>query len=217
MKIAVVEDQQILAKQIGFVLQKEGFEVTIFNDAESFLENFDKSIDILLLDINLPKMNGDELFELLNSSHSKIKTIFMTSYSDMNHLSKAFQNGCEDYIKKPFELEELILRVKRVANSISSVHNNDAVIKFKNYSFDLENHMVNYSDELIKLTNKEMNLIKIFLENLNKVVTFETLNEEIWDSKVNTNTITVAVLRLKKKLNLENIENIREVGYIFHE
>jgi DNA-binding response OmpR family regulator len=216
MKISVVEDQKILANQIEFVLRKEGFDVSVYYDAESFLESFNEDIDILLLDINLPKMKGDELFEILNSSNSSIKTIFITSYADINHVAKAFKGGCEDYIKKPFELEELLLRVNRVANSISDIKDED-IIQFRDYSFDFENHIVNYNDSIIKLTNKEVELIKIFTNNLNKVLTFETLAQEVWSSKVNTNTITVAVLRLKKKLELDNIENIREVGYIFHE
>lgn len=216
MKISVVEDQKILANQIEFVLRKEGFDVSVYYDAESFLESFNEDIDILLLDINLPKMKGDELFEILNSSNSSIKTIFITSYADINHVAKAFKGGCEDYIKKPFELEELLLRVNRVANSVSDIKDED-IIQFRDYSFDFENHIVNYNDSIIKLTNKEVELIKIFTNNLNKVLTFETLAQEVWSSKVNTNTITVAVLRLKKKLELDNIENIREVGYIFHE
>jgi DNA-binding response OmpR family regulator len=211
MKITIVEDNELLAKQVAMVLKREGYEVEYFHDANSFLENFDRKSNLLLLDINLPDMQGTELFELLQKCDVDMKTIFVTSYTDMDHVGKAFRLGCEDYLKKPFELEELLLRIKRIENSIGLSNK-----KLGKYQFDLENFTVVVDDKRVKVTKQEAELLKLFLSNLDKVVTFEYLNEKIWNSEVNTNTITVAVLRLRKKLGLDNLENIREVGYIFH-
>jgi len=212
MKIVIVEDNQLLANQLGMVLKKEGYEVDIFFDANSFLESFDLKTNILLLDISLPDMDGTEVFRLLNQLDiGDIKTIFITSYDDLDHIKQAFDLGCEDYIKKPFNIEELLLRVKRVANTIQVDY-----IKMGDYIFDLKSFNVVFQGKSIKITKREAELLKIFLSNIDKVVTFDYLNEKIWDMEVTTNTITVAVLRLKKKLHLDNLENIREVGYIFH-
>ena len=212
MKVAIVEDNQLLARQLGMVLEKEGYEVDIFFDANSFLEKFDLKTNILLLDISLPDMDGTEVFRLLNQLNmADIKTIFVTSYDDMEHIKQAFDLGCEDYIKKPFEIEELLLRIKRIANKISI-----NTIEIGDYIFDLKGFNVIFKGKPIKITKREAELLRIFLSNIDQVVTFDYLNEKIWDMEVTTNTITVAVLRLKKKLHLDNLENIREVGYVFY-
>jgi DNA-binding response OmpR family regulator len=212
MKIAVVEDNMLLAKQIGMVLKKEGYEVEIFNNGNSFLANFNNSIDILLLDINLPDMEGLELLKLLREFNSDVKTIFMTSYTEIDYLKKAYELECEDYIKKPFEIDELLLRIKRVEKSIAP----KVVKEMGDYIFDLDNYLVKKGGKTIPLTKKESELLKLFLNNFEKVVTFDFLNDKLWDGEALTNTITVAVLRLKKKLELDNLENVRNVGYIFH-
>jgi DNA-binding response OmpR family regulator len=213
MKITILEDNELLLKQIAMVLQKEGYQVETFSSPDKFFKNFDKNTDLLLLDINLPEMNGLEVFEILQSTIDQVKTIFMTSYDDIDHIKQAFKLGCEDYLKKPFELEELLLRIEKVKKTLNKV---DSIIKLGKYEFDLENYQVYFNKKYIKITKQEAELLKVFLLNLGKVVTFDYLNEKIWDMEVTTNTITVAVLRLKKKLNLKNLENIREVGYIFH-
>jgi len=211
MKITIVEDNKSLANQIELVLKKEGYEVHTFYDANTFLENFDKDTAILLLDINLPDMQGTEILELLNKLNVDVKTIFMTSYDDIEYIKKAFELGCEDYIKKPFDVLELLLRIKRISKDLTLGN-----LTLGPYVFDLDNFLVYYNGKNIKITKKEAELLKIFLSNLGKVVTFDYLNEKVWNFEVTTNTITVAVLRLKKKLSLENLENIREVGYVFH-
>jgi len=212
MKIAVVEDNMLLAKQIGMVLKKEGYEVEIFNNGNSFLANFNSSIDILLLDINLPDMEGLELLRLLREFNSDVKTIFMTSYTEIEYLKKAYKLECEDYIKKPFEIDELLLRIKRVEKLIAP----KVVKKMGDYIFDLDNYLVKKGEKTIPLTKKESELLKLFLNNFEKVVTFEYLNDKLWNGEALTNTITVAVLRIKKKLDLDNLENIRNVGYVLH-
>jgi len=211
MKIVIVEDNTLLAKQVSMVLQKEGYKVEIYNDGDSFLSNYNSNMDILLLDINLPDMQGIEVLEILRKFDSDIKTIFMTSYTEMEYLKKAYDLGCEDYIKKPFEIEELLLRIKRVENSIKP-----KTIQINDHKFDFENFVVYYKDKSISITQKEADILQLFITNPNRVVTFENLNDKLWNSQALTNTITVSVLRIKKKLNLDNLENVRNVGYIFH-
>lgn len=212
MKIAVVEDNELLAKQIAQILKMEGYESEVFNDGDSFFKGFNSHIDLLLLDINLPDTSGLEILKTLRSLNCDVRTIFMTSHTEIEYLKEAYKLGCEDYIKKPFEIDELLLRVGRVEKLISPVKG----VEMGKYKFDLENFIVYVDEKEIKVTKKEAELLKIFLANIGKVVTFDYLNAKIWDLEVSANTITVAVLRLKKKLELDNLENIREVGYIFH-
>jgi len=212
MKIVVVEDNQTFAKQLAMVLNKEGHIVEIYNDGNSFLENFSNDIDLLLLDINLPDTSGLEILKILRESKFEVKTIFISSHTEIEYLKKAFDLDCEDYIKKPLELDELLLRVKKVEKTIKPKN----LVVMGNYKFDLENFFVMIDDKEIKLTKQDVKLLSLFLTNINKVVSFDYINSQIWDSEALTNTITVAVLRLRKKLNLDNLENIRDVGYIFH-
>ena len=211
MKISIVEDNKLLAKQVSMVLKKEGYKVEIFNNGNGFLANFNNSIDILLLDINLPDMEGIEVLDVLRKFQNNTKTIFMTSYTDMKYLKKAYELDCEDYIKKPFEIEELLLRIKRVEKSIKP-----KTLERGEYSFDFQNCIVKKGESIIPLTPREIEILQLLLANEDKVVTFEYLNDKIWNGEALTNTITVAVLRLKKKLELNNLENVRNVGYIFH-
>jgi DNA-binding response OmpR family regulator len=212
MKIAVVEDNETFADQVALVLQKEGYEVEVYYDGNKFLENFSETIDLLLLDINLPGIDGLEVLESLREAKCDIKTIFVTSHTEIGFLKEAYKLGCEDYIKKPFNLEELLLRIRRVEKLIYP----DDLVVMQQYKFDLNNYLVYINGAEIKITKNEAELLKIFLANVDNVVTFEYLNAKIWDGEASSNTITVAVLRLKKKLQLTNLENIREIGYIFH-
>ena len=212
MKIAVVEDNKIFADNVKLVLQKEGYEVEVYYDANSFLKNFSKDIDLILLDINLPDKNGLEILEILRDLQHNVKAIFVSSHTEIEYLKEAYKLGCEDYIKKPFEIEELLLRVDRIKKII----NPSDVIEMGIYKFDLKNFVVYVNGKNVKITKKEAELLKIFLANIDNVVTFDYLNAKIWNSEVVTNTIIVAVLRLKNKLQLPNLKNIREIGYIFH-
>jgi len=212
MKIAIVEDNKTFADQLQSVLQKEKYETEVFYNAASFLNNFSDKIDLVLLDISLPDKNGLEVLNSLRELQYNLKVIFISSHTDIEYLKKAYKLGCEDYIKKPFDLEEALLKIERIKKLVEP----DDVIVMGNYKFDLKNYLVYLDSQELKITKKESKLLKIFLANVDKVVTFEYLNNKIWDGGVVTNTIIVSVLRLKTKLKLENLQNVREVGYIFH-
>jgi len=212
MKITIVEDNQTFAKQLAMVLKKEGHSVEVYHDGNVFLENFHDDIDLLLLDINLPGASGLEILKTLRESKFEIKTIFISSHTEIEYLKDAFDLDCEDYIKKPLELDELLLRVKKVEKTIQPKD----VIIMGNYKFDLNNFLVTINSKEIKLTKQDVKLLSLFLMNIDKVISFDYINSQIWDSEALTNTITVAVLRLRKKLQLDNLENIRDVGYKFH-
>jgi len=207
MKLAIVEDNKILGKQLEFVLTKEGFKVTHFENGESFLSNAD-NFQIILLDINLPDINGIEIFDMLKKSQIDAKIIFLTSYSDIEHMKKAFNLECEDYITKPFRLEELILRINKVKKLILPT------TQFDEYIFDFDILKIYTNNEIIEITKREKDILELFLANLDKVISFDKLNEKIWDNEALNNTIVASITRLKKKVKLNKLENIRNVGYI---
>jgi len=211
MKIAIVEDNELLAIQIKKVLVQEGYEVDLFNTASDFFANFKLDIEILLLDINLPDMDGLEVLKTLKNYSDSVKTIFITAYKDIKYIREAYSLGCEDYIKKPFDIEELLIRIRKIENILRP-----KLLKKGKYKFDFENFVVTIDKTPITITAKEAKLLQLFILNENKVVSFSYLNDKLWNGEALTNTITVAILRLKKKLKLDNLENIRNIGYIFH-
>ena len=111
-KILVLEDDELFASTVEDFLSDEGFEVDIASDGEECLElNFKKNYDLYLLDINVPKINGLDLLVQLRNSGDNTPSIFLTSYKDKDTLQTAFLNGCDDYLKKPADLDELLLRI----------------------------------------------------------------------------------------------------------
>jgi len=208
MKLAIVEDNDILREQLKLILEKQNFNVVPFGDGESFLNSYYNNYDIVLLDINLPNMNGIEVFNVLQHSKSKAKIIFLTSYDDIEYMKQAFNLGCEDYITKPYRVEELLLRINRIKKNLQPITN------FNSYKFDFDKLKIYRGKEVIEITKKEKKILKLFLANIDKVIPFEELNDKIWNSEALNNTIVASVSRIKKKLNLDNLENIRNVGYI---
>ena len=131
----------------------------------------------------------------------------------MEHISKAYSLGCEDYLKKPFETEELLLKVKKIEKRRYG-SGRVALDNAGDYSYDFDTKTLYHLDEALLLTNKESQVLYYLIKNRGSVVTFETLATEIWEKDVPNNTIVAVVRRLRKKLESDFIQTIREIGYI---
>ena len=148
MKILLVEDDEIIGESIKSYLEISGNQVDYYNNPLKVLEEvYPDHYDIFLIDINMPDMNGYELYEELKKYAPDIPVIFITAYSDIEHIEKAFDLGAADYIKKPFELKELELRIKRLV-----FRNTNEIQITKNYKFDLNKLKLLYKDEEVELT-----------------------------------------------------------------
>jgi DNA-binding response OmpR family regulator len=157
----------------------------------------------------MPEMNGYEFYEELRRYASDVPVIFITAYSDMNHIEKAFELGAADYIKKPFELKELELRIKRL------IFKKTNKIKITNdYDFDVKNLKLFYKNEEVELTPNEKYFLEILVKNIGQVVDIETLKDYIWEEKtVCDNTLRTQVKKLRSKLKENFIKNVRGSGY----
>jgi len=214
MTIVVVEDNDALNFAISLLLKKNGYKVLSFANADALIEEIDvDDVDLFILDINLPGIDGFELMQEIKITFPKSDYVFISSYIDLEHITKAYSLGCEDYLKKPFEIEELLLRVKKI--EVRRYHSGPVTLDSEGlYTYDLDTMTLYHQNEVVLLTNKERQLLYHLLKKRGTVVTFDTLRDEIWEKDVANNTIVAVVRRLRKKLQGEVIQTIREIGYI---
>ena len=210
MKILLVEDDEFIGESIKDYFELQGNRVDYFNSPKKALEEiYPGNYDIFLIDINMPEMNGYDFYSELKNYASDVPVIFITAYSDLEHVEKAFELGAADYIKKPFELKELELRIKRlVFKKVNWVKISE------NYKFDLNKLKLFYKDEEVDLTQNERYFLEILVKNLGQVVDSGTLKDYVWDGKdICDNTIRTHVKKLRSKLKENFIKNVRGSGY----
>jgi DNA-binding response OmpR family regulator len=208
MKIALIEDEIYLNDAIKMLLEYEDdFYVDSFKNLKDFLKNMNKHYDLIIADITLP--DGNFLQELAKYKLAeKTKTIIISSHSEIENIKKAFNLGAEDFIKKPFEYEELLLRIKRLFKTKRTQI-------AKNIYYEPESKMLITPKEKNFLTKKEAKLLELLLENKNKFVSLESISNHVWDEKTSSNTIAALVKRLRAKLNNKSlIISKREIGYM---
>ena len=216
--ILIVEDEPNISDFVKGELEYEGYDVCIKEDGrEGLEETLRNEYDLIILDVMLPSMNGFEICRRLK--REKQSPVIMLSAKDsvMDKVN-GLQIGADDYIAKPFAIEELLARIEVVFRRQDSLNN--SIVKFKDIVINKSSRSVKRNGNEISLTNKEYELLMILVDNKDKVVTREELLEKIWGYgyEPETNVTDVYVRYLRTKLNNENkeeyIQTVRSVGYI---
>ena len=216
--ILIVEDEPNISDFVKGELEYEGYDVCIKEDGREGLEEaLRNEYDLVILDVMLPSMNGFEICRRLK--REKQSPVIMLSAKDsvMDKVN-GLQIGADDYIAKPFAIEELLARIEVVFRRQDSLNN--SIVKFKDIVINKSSRSVKRNGNEISLTNKEYELLMILVDNKDKVVTREELLEKIWGYgyEPETNVTDVYVRYLRTKLNNENkeeyIQTVRSVGYI---
>uniref|UniRef100_UPI004048A307 response regulator transcription factor n=1 Tax=Aliarcobacter sp. TaxID=2321116 RepID=UPI004048A307 len=214
-KILILEDDVLFASTLEDFLSDEGFEIDIAHDGEKCLElNFEKNYDLYIFDINVPKINGLDLLESLRQSEDNTPTIFLTSYKDKDTLQDAFIRGCDDYLKKPVDLDELILRIKALLKRNKKQF---ATIQLSNtITFNPSNKRVYENGTDINLPIKVLELMELFIENRGEIVTKSMIISKLWSTseEYSEGSIRVYINQIKKLFdNKDAILNIKGIGY----
>ena len=213
-KILVLEDDELFASTVEDFLCDEGFEVDIAFDGEECLAfNFKKNYDLYIFDINVPKINGLELLEQLRTSGDNTPSIFLTSYKDKDTLHNAFLSGCDDYLKKPADLDELLLRIKALLKRNKKQF--DIIKLSKSITFNPSNKRV-YENEIdLNLPIKVLELMELFVENRGEIVTKEMIITKLWATSedYSEGSIRVYINQIKKLFDKDTIINIKGIGY----
>ena len=217
-KILIIEDESSISDFVKLELEYEGYQVSIKEDGrEGLKEALENDYDLIILDIMLPSMNGFEICRRLKKEKNT-PVIMLSAKDSVTDKVNGLQIGADDYIPKPFAIEELLARINAIFRRVDSLDNH--IVKFKDLVINRNSRTVSKNDKEINLTTKEYELLMILIDNKDKVVTRDELLEKIWgyEYEPETNVTDVYVRYLRSKLNNENkeeyIQTIRSVGYI---
>jgi len=213
-KILLLEDDRLYSETLKDFLEDEGFSVDIALDPYSAYDlAYENSYDLYLFDINLPFESGIEALKSLKNGGDNTPTIFITSRDDKNSLVEGFNAGADDYIKKPIDLDELLLRVKAVLKRNSRVSQENLGDE---YILDRESKDLLKNGKPLKLGFKLYLLLELLVDNSSKAVSYEEIYYKLW-GKDEPNQATIRVYMVKlKKLFPNAIEAVRGYGYIFY-
>lgn len=221
-EIVVIEDEEDILELLEYHLSKEGYAVTGFlssENVEQFLE--EESPSLMIVDRNLPGMEGSDFVASLREKGYNIPVIFLTAKDQESELEEGYECGGDDYISKPFSPKVLVLRVNALLKRSGALVKQERV-KHKALILDVIKKDLYVEGEAVSLTNLEFNLLYTFIKHINKPLTRDFLRDEVWPSRgegVNDNAINVAINRLKNKIDPQNVQNyfhpVWGVGYKF--
>ena len=221
MRILIVEDEFSLADIIATKLKEEKYNVDISLDGEEGLDNSLSGIyDLIILDIMLPKINGIEILKEIRENDIDSKVIMLTAKSSLDDKLIGLENGANDYITKPFHMEELIARVNVQLRSNNKNINKD-ILKFGDIELNIRNSsiMCTKNNEVINISYKELMILEYLMSNTNQIISKEQIYDKIWgiDTDFESNNLEVYLSFVRKKLKIidsdVSIKAIRGMGY----
>ena len=218
MKILLLEDDLLLSEVIVEHLEYYNYNVTpIYNgiDAENLL--FEKQFDLLLLDVNVPLLNGFELLENLRASGNMTPAIFITSMNSSQDVLEGFELGANDYLKKPFEMIELKARIDNIKRVFKI--DDERIVSISEHTFyDFERQILTIKGKEEKLSKKEEEFLNYLLHNRGKVLSSDELMVNVWsyDNSPSNATLRTYIKNLRQLFGEESISTIRGVGYVFN-
>lgn len=204
-KILIVEDEKKIADTLKLGLSEHGYYADVaYNGTIGYRMFKDHKYDLIILDINLPGINGYELCKYVRMSNSQIPIIFLTSYITLNDKTEGYNVGADDYIVKPFEFRELLFKIKVFLKRTLNKQSQEAkILKAGDLEMDLEAKEVKRDNKLISLTAKEFQLLEYLLRHKNKIVSRRDIALQVWetDFETNTNVIDVYINYLRNKVD----------------
>ena len=218
MKILLLEDDIALADIISEYLTDNNFEVdSVYDGDEALSSAYETRYDLYIFDVNVPAIKGFDLLKMLRDNDDTTPTIFVTSLNDIDDVSKGFESGADDYLKKPFELAELLLRVKNIQKRSFTQQRSSTIQINTHISFNIDTELLHTEKGEISLPQKELKLLKHFLQHPNEVITFDNLYKVMWDydETISSESLRAHIKNLRKHLTQDMIHNLRGIGYRF--
>ena len=211
MKILLLEDNKKLNETITKRLGMKGYSVlSIIDGAEAF-EKITDGFSCFILDINVPNVDGIKILKKIREYYQTLPVIIISASVELDVIKQAYDFGCNDFLKKPFFIDELEIKIEKFCN----IQNNKIYFD-ENCYFDFKSSLLVINGFEIRLTKKEKLLINLFLSKKNQVITYETIENYVWEgSFVSSESIRSLIRRVRKILNKEFIQTVIETGYIF--
>ncbi len=217
-KVLLLEDDLMLSETVEEYLQERGYEVLCVENGEDALDKiYENSYDILLLDVKVPQMNGFDLLSEVRKREIATPAIFITSYDSIDDLSRGYESGCDDYIRKPFALKELLVRMETILKR-DFFHSSSEKIKIdENIEYDIKSNLLYIDNKEVVLNKKESRLLKLFLQNREQIISHERIYDAVWDYDENASeaSLRTYIKNLRKILGKEKIVSIKKQGYKF--
>lgn len=217
MKILLIEDDSMLNETITDYLKLKGNDVIDLDDGMDAIKVIDKSnFDLYIIDINIPHINGLEIVKYIRNKDIDTPIIMITASMELDSFKTAYKNGCDDYIKKPFYLDELNIRVSKLINK--SKNKNTLIRISDSVTYDSEYEELNVNGVVKRLRKKEKRLLNLFLNNINKVLSLKKIEDYVWENEIK-DSYNVRQLVCDLRGNFDNGEKFifadRGLGYKF--
>ncbi|MGV3025310.1 response regulator transcription factor [Clostridium thermobutyricum] len=217
LKILILEDDKYLNEIIKSYLLSKGYIVTNVFDAEEVKSAIYKQIfDLYILDIMVPKGNGIDILNNIRDMTDN-PVLIITALDSENTEIKAFEKGTDDYIRKPFSPNKLLIRIEAILRRANKLTNDEIV--FKDYKINLKNYNVNYKGEDLCVLKKEFDILKILIENKGIILSREKILDKVWgyDYFGNDRVVDAQIKNLRKKLKTDIIKTVKGIGYIIED
>lgn len=217
--VLLVEDESTLAMIIRDTLEEQGFLITTARDGEEGLRTFfDQKPDVLVADVMMPRMDGFEMVRRIRQSDKTTPVLFLTARSSINDVVEGFELGANDYLKKPFGMQELIVRIKALMHKAFVEKSSATAYEIGNYLFNAVTQQLCFAGNCQELSHRESEILKRLCNNRNEVVNSQNILLELWgdDSFFNSRSLHVFITKLRHKLAKDDrirIINVRGIGY----
>ena len=214
MKILLVEDDSSLAKGLTVALTNAGFTVNCVNNGQAALHVVQvETPDMVVLDLGLPDMDGLDVLRKIRTKKMVIPVLILTARGDIQERVKGLDNGADDYLTKPFDIMELVARLRVMERRLGALPTN--TIDIGRVSLDTHSQTVTRAGELVECSRREYMLLKALMENAGKIQTREHLENQLynWGQEISSNAVEVHIHHLRKKLGNDFIKTVRGVGY----
>ncbi len=211
MKILLLEDDTLIGEQIRDYFELFDHKVTWYDNGFTLLDDANPAAyDVMLLDINTPGLSGLEVLRELRAYDVTTPTIFITAMSDLEYLKEAYALGCNDYVRKPFDIEELEIRIRHLIRQ-STDH---LVPITSQYVFDMKAEKLYYKGTEVHLNTRERAFLYLLLKHKNQIVSKESIQTYVWDDQpISDNTLRTTIKKLRDKLDENFIVSHRGAGY----
>lgn len=217
-QLLLLEDDTNLSETVCEFLESKGFCVSpVYNGEEAEVAMYEHHFDLFLLDVNVPSMNGFVLLSKVRKEGNTTPAIFLTSLNAIDDLEKGYESGCDDYVRKPFALKELLFRIETLLKREFFHASSDTIEISEGIRFDTTSNTL-YKDNIpVQLQNKESLLLTLFLQKNNEIITHETIMAKLWEYEEggSDDTLRTYIKNLRKIIGKDRIVSIKKLGYKF--
>jgi DNA-binding response OmpR family regulator len=217
-KILLLEDDANLNETVSEFLEDEGYEVvSVYDGIEAEEKIYENTFDLLLLDVNTPGINGFEVLRGARKNGVEAPAVFITSLNSVDDLEMGFESGCDDYIRKPFALKELLIRIETLLKRSFFHEHKEYIVIDDHIKYDMHSNTLMIDGKAVTLGNKESRLLKLFMKSSDEIITHERIYTKIWDydEESSDTALRTYIKNLRKILGKDTIVSIKKQGYKF--